>query len=96
MALSSKLADNTLVVVDDLSLDQIKTKKFLEVAKALSLTNALIIADDNNANLELSTRNLPDVKVLKSQGLNVYDVLKYNNLVLVASAIKSIEGRLLA
>lgn len=96
MALSSKFADNSLVIVDDLSMDQIKTKKFLEVANALSLTNALIIADDDNANLELSTRNLPDVKVLKSQGLNVYDILKYNSLVLVASTIKSIEGRLLA
>ena len=58
--------------------------------------DALIVTDQANANLELSSRNVPDVKVLRYEGLNVYDILKYSNLVLLESSIKAIEGRLQA
>lgn len=96
MALSSKLRENNLIVLDEFKLDEIKTKEFLEVMNALNLKNALIITDKKNENLELSSRNVPEVKVLRVEGLNVYDILKYKNLVLLESSIKGIEGRLLA
>ncbi len=96
MALSSKLQENNLVVLDRLELDQIKTKRFLEVVNALKVKNALIITDKKDEKLELSSRNLPDVKVLRCDGLNVYDILKYRSLVLLESSISDIERRLLA
>ncbi len=96
MALSVKLREANLVVLDELDLDKIKTKEFIEVMNALNMNNALIITDKKNENLELSARNVPDVKVLRIEGLNVYDILKYKSLVLLESSIKGIEGRLLA
>lgn len=96
MALSSKLLENELVVVDKFELDQIKTKVFVEAIKPLELDNVLIVIDKKNETLERSSRNVPNVKVLRCEGLNVYDILKYKKLVLVEPAIKGIEGRLLA
>jgi len=96
MALSSKLSDNTLIVVDRLELDQIKTKKFKEITEALKITKALIVIDEADTKLELSARNLSGIKVLKKEGLNVYDILKYQNLIIMESSIKAIEGRLLS
>ncbi len=96
MALSSKLNAKELMVVDRFEMDAVKTKQFVGILKTLSLQNALIVTDQKNENLELSSRNVPDVKVLRSEGLNVYDILKYRNLVLVEPAISLIEGRLLS
>jgi len=96
MALSVKLSEDSLVVLDELDFDKIKTKEFIKVMNALNMNNALFITDKKNENLELSARNVPGVKVLRTEGLNVYDILKYNSLVLLESSIKSIEGRLLA
>lgn len=94
MALSSKLKEDALVIVDNLDMDRIKTKDMIGVLDALNRENVLIITDEKNDNLELSARNIPHVKVLRTDGLNVYDILKYNNLVLVESSIGAIEGRL--
>ena len=94
MALSSKLQDEALIVLDKIELSQIKTKEFVSVMDALALDNALIITAEPNENLERSSRNLPAVKVLRSDGLNVYDILKHRTLVLTEPAVKSIEGRL--
>lgn len=94
MALTSKLQDNTLMVLDRLDFEEAKTKSFVAVLKALNLEKTLIISDQVTGNLQLSSRNVPNVKVLKTHGLNVYDILKYKNLVLVESAITGIEGRL--
>lgn len=96
MALSSKLQNNTLVVIDKLELAEIKTKDFMEVIRALNVDNVLIVTDRKNNNLELSSRNVPGVKVLRTEGLNVYDILKYKTLVLLESALEGIEGRLRA
>lgn len=96
MALSSKLRENELVVLDQFELDDIKTKKFADVLKTLKLNSALIVTERHNDQLELSSRNVPDVKVLRSEGLNVYDILKYRMLVLLEPAVKNIEGRLRA
>jgi len=95
MALSSKLKEDNLVVLDKFDLDEIKTKEFLSVMDVLNLKNALIITDKKNENLELSSRNVPKIKVLRVEGINVYDILKHKNVVLLESSIKSIEGRLL-
>ena len=95
MALSSKLKQENLVVLDELGLDTIKTREFVKVMNALNTKNALIIIEKKNETLELSARNVPNIKVLRVEGLNVYDILKYENVVLLESSIKSIEGRLL-
>jgi large subunit ribosomal protein L4 len=96
MALSSKLSEKELVVLDQFELEETKTKKFVDVLNTLKLKNALIVTEKHNDHLELSARNVPDVKVLRSEGLNVYDILKYRMLVLLEPAVKNIEGRLLA
>ena len=96
MALSCKLQDQQLVVLDRMDLEAVKTRDFVEIIKVLKLENALIVTDKKDKNLELSSRNVPNVKVLRSEGLNVYDILKYHNLVLLEPAISDIEGRLLS
>jgi len=95
MALSSKLQEHGILVLDEFKLDQIKTKAFVEVKEALKMKNALIITEQKNENLELSSRNVPEIKVMRSEGLNVYDILKYKTLVLLEASVKAIEGRLL-
>ena len=96
MALSSKLQEEALLVLDRFELDQIKTKAFIEALNSLALKNVLIVTDQENRHLELSSRNVPGCKVLRSEGLNVYDILKYEHLVLLEPTIQQIEGRLLA
>jgi large subunit ribosomal protein L4 len=96
MALSSKLSDKALMVLDRFELEEIKTKAFVGALEALKLKSALIVTDEKNENLELSSRNVRGVKVLRSEGLNVYDILKYRTLVLLEPAVKNIEGRLQA
>jgi len=94
MALSSKLADRELIVVDRIELEEAKTRRFVAVMKALKLGKTLIVTDADNPNLELSARNIPGVKVMRAEGLNVYDLLHADQLVLLASTIGQIEGRL--
>jgi large subunit ribosomal protein L4 len=94
MALSSKLQEKALVVLDRFDLTAIKTRAFVAVMQALKLKSALIVTDAKNDTLERSSRNVPAIKVLRSDGLNVYDVLKYDTLVLLQPAIQAIEGRL--
>ena len=94
MALTSKFQGNAIVVLDRFELEKIKTRKFVEVLNTLNVKNALIVTDKKNENLELSSRNVPGVKVLRIEGLNVYDILKYKNLILAESSIEVIERRL--
>lgn len=94
MALSSKLQENELTVVDQLELDRIKTKAFAEVIRTLDKSNVLLVTEAADEKLILSSRNLPNVKVLKVDGLNVYDILKYKDIILLEPAVKAIEGRL--
>jgi large subunit ribosomal protein L4 len=96
MALSSKLNKKELVVLDRFELEEIKTKEFVGVLDTLNLNSALIVTDETHENLELSSRNVRNIKVLRSEGLNVYDILKYRTLVLLEPAVKNIEGRLQA
>jgi len=96
MALSIKLKEEMITVLDSFSLDQIKTKSVVSVLETLKLENSLIVVDAKNEELELSSRNIPGVKVLRVEGLNVYDILKHKNLILLEASIKNIEGRLAA
>lgn len=93
MALSTKLQNNALMIVDKIELDQIKTKAFADIVKNIDADKALIVSDKGNTNLELSARNIPGIKVMPTEGLNVYDILKYDKLLIIESSIKGIEGR---
>jgi len=95
MALTSKLQDESLVVLDSFGLDEIKTSGFVSVLDAINADNVLIVSDKRDDTLELSSRNVPGVKVLRTAGLNVYDILKYKKLVLLESSVGAIEGRLM-
>ncbi len=95
MALSSKFKDDDILILDQLELEKVKTKDFSEIAGNLKMEKALIVIDQQNENLELSSRNLPEFKVMRSEGLNVYDILKHRTLVLLEASVKAIEGRLL-
>ncbi len=94
MALSAKFKEKKLFVLDDFPMDEIKTKKFAEVLAKLGKKNVLIIINEKKEKLELSSRNIASVKVLRSEGLNVYDILKYEELLLIENSVKNIEGRL--
>ena len=94
MALSSKVEDNTIYVIDDFNLEEVKTRELANVLKTLTLSDLLIVSDTEDTNLLLSSRNIPDVKVIKTEGLNVLDILKFRNLLIVESSIKNITGRL--
>ncbi|MFP3998809.1 MAG: 50S ribosomal protein L4 [Desulfobacterales bacterium] len=96
MALSSKYRDNEIIVLDGFAIDQVKTKSVAEVIKRLELEKPLIVINGKDEKLELSSRNIPGVKVLRVEGLNVYDILNHKTLVLLKPSIKGIEGRLAA
>lgn len=94
MALSSRFAEENLMVVDNITLPEIKTKYFVGVASVLGLHKALIVAPMESTQLLLSMRNVPNVKLLTYDRLNVYDILKYKQLVLLEGAVQYIEARL--
>jgi len=93
MALSAKLADQSIVVLDQFGLKQPKTREFAEIMGALEAPSALIVTAEDDTTLDLASRNVPGVKVLRAEGLNVYDILKYEKLVLLTPSIKAIEER---
>ena len=92
-ALSLKAEQGKLVVLHDIDLGEVKTQRAAQVFGKLAAGNALII-DGPNHNLELSVRNLPKVKYLPLEGLNLFDVLKYDTLVLTEPMVRRLEGTL--
>jgi len=93
-ALSDRVKANRVIIIDEFKLDSIKTKALNEIFKdKLALDQALVV-DDLNKNLELSGRNIPKFKVLRTEGLNVYDVVRYDWLVMTKRAIQAVESRL--
>ena len=90
-ALSSKVADNKIVVLDAFNLDEIKTKKFAEVMSNLKVDKALVVIEGENKNVVLSGRNIPTVKVSATNEINTYDVLKYDTLVVTKAAVEKIQ-----
>jgi len=93
-ALSLMFKENKLTVVDALNLEQVSTKNFVGVLNDFDLNKTLVIIDGVNRNLELSARNVKDVKVLKSEGLNIFDILKYQSIVFTQEAVRKVEGAL--
>ncbi|MHB8765415.1 MAG: 50S ribosomal protein L4 [Deferrisomatales bacterium] len=92
-ALAAKARDGELVVVDDLGLAEIKTKSLADALKKMGAPNALIVVPERDDVVEKSARNLPKVKVLRLEGLNVYDMLKYEKLVFLRGALEKLGER---
>ena len=90
-ALSSKVADNKIVVLDAFNLDEVKTKKFAEVMSNLKVDKALVVIEGENKNVVLSGRNIPTVNVSATNEINTYDVLKYETLVVTKAAVEKLE-----
>jgi len=96
MAISARLQEGNLIVLDDFSMDAIKTKDFVGIMGVLEADNALIVAAGGNEQLNKSSRNVNGYKVLPVDGLNVYDILLHKKLILVQPVIESLEKRLVA
>jgi len=90
-ALSSKVSSEKLVVLEELKFDGIKTKHMRRVLNNLSLTNALVVIDTNDKNVVLSARNIPDIKTAGVNTINVYDILKYDSLLVTKKAVERIQ-----
>ena len=90
-ALTSRVVENKFVVVDELKLDEIKTKKFVEVLKNLNVEKALVILNDMDEKIIASAANIPTVKTTQTNELNVFDVLKYDTVVVTKAAVATIE-----
>ncbi|MDW7712078.1 MAG: 50S ribosomal protein L4 [Deferrisomatales bacterium] len=93
-ALAAKARDGELLVVEDLGLAEIKTKTLAKTLAGLGVDSALIVIPERDDTIEKSARNLPRVKVLRAEGLNVYDLLRYEKVVLLSSALPKVEERL--
>ena len=90
-ALTSRVAEEKIYVVDSLSFDEIKTKKMAAVLDSLKVEKALVVLDKKDENVILSARNLPAVRTVMSNSINVYDILKYGSLVITKDAVAQIE-----
>ena len=89
--LTSKVAENKFVVVDELKLDEIKTKKFAQVMNNLNVNKALVVLNEMDNNVIASAANIPTVKTAQTNELNVFDVLKYDTVVVTKAAVATIE-----
>lgn len=96
MALSARLAEGNLIVLDAFSMERIKTKDFVTIMDVLNVDNGLIAANGDSENLARSSRNVHGYKVISSEGVNVYDILLHKKVILVKPAIESLEKRLMA
>lgn len=90
-ALTTKVNDSKFIVLDELKLDEIKTKKFQEVLNNLKVNKALVIINENDKNVVMSARNIPAVKTALTNTINVYDILKYDTVVATKDAVATIE-----
>ena len=90
-ALTSRVLENKFIVLDEMNFDEIKTKKFQKVLDNLKLSKALVVLEDGNRNAELSARNIAGIKTAKTNTINVYDILKYNTVVITKACVAVIE-----
>ena len=90
-ALTSRVQENKFIVVDELKLDEIKTKKFQNVLNNLKVSKALVVVGDDSDNVVKSAKNIPTVKTAYVNTINVYDILKYNTVVATKAAVANIE-----
>lgn len=89
--LTTKVNDSKLIVLDELKMDEIKTKKFQEMLNNLKVSEALVFINENDKNVVLSARNIPAVKTALTNTINVYDILKYDTVVVTKDAVATIE-----
>lgn len=89
--LTSRVNENKFIVLDELTLDEIKTKKFVEVMNNLKVAKALVVTDGSDKNVILSARNLKNIKTASTNTINVYDILKYDTVVATKAAVATIE-----
>ncbi|MEE1086269.1 MAG: 50S ribosomal protein L4 [Schaedlerella sp.] len=90
-ALTSRVAENKFIVVDEIVFDEIKTKKFQSILNNLNVEKALVVLEADNKNAEISARNIADVKTAKANTINVFDILKYNTVIATKAAVATIE-----
>ena len=90
-ALTSRVQEDKFIVLENLELNEIKTKKFAEILGNLNVEKALVVLNDNNKNVVLSARNIPNVKTALTNTINVYDILKYNTVIVTKDAVATIE-----
>ena len=90
-ALTSRVEENKFIVIDELKFDEIKTKNFQNVLNNLKVDKALVVLEDGNTNVEISARNIPDVKTAHTNTINVFDILKYNTVITTKAAVEAIE-----
>ncbi len=95
-AFAAKLKDGQLLLVDNLQLEAPKTKLLVRLLAELQASRALIIIPERDDDLERAARNLPTVKVLRAEGANVYDILRYDRLIVTRAAIDALQKRLVA
>ena len=89
--LTSAVNENKFIVVDELKLDAIKTKDFAKVLTNLNVEKALVVLDSNDKNVVMSAKNIPTVKTAFTNTINVYDILKYNTVVVTKAAVDQIQ-----
>ena len=90
-ALTSRVQENKFIVLDELKFDEIKTKKMQAVLDALNVSKALVVLNDNDANVMMSARNIANVQTALTNTINVYDILKYNTVIVTKAAVATIE-----
>ncbi len=95
-ALSMKLKEEKMIILRDFPMDEIKTKRFREVIERFGLSRALFVIEGSQPILEKSSRNVKEIKMVRSEGVNVYDLLKYDHVVLLEPSIKKIEEALVS
>ncbi len=95
-ALSQRVQDSAITIVDELSVDGFKTKRIVEILTTLGLAEGttLIVIEEANSTVEASARNLPGVSVVRTEGVNVYDLLRHKNVLMTKSAIEKLQARL--
>ncbi len=90
-ALTSRVQENKFLVLDELKLDEIKTKKFMEVLNNLKIAKAIVVLEEDDKNVILSARNIPNVITASTNTINVYDIMKYSTVITTKSAVAKIE-----
>ena len=90
-ALTTKVQENAIIVLDKLDFDEIKTKNMANVLQAIKAEKALVVIAEKNINVQISARNLPDCKTATVNTISTYDILKYPTLVITKAAVEKLE-----
>ena len=89
--LTAKVQENKFIVLDELKFDEIKTKNFQAVLNNLNVNKAMVVINDNDKNVVMSAKNIPNVITAQTNTINVYDILKYNTMIVTKAAVETIQ-----